>query len=115
MLYFLFNNKKKLFIKFTIQNQGIIVFHPQKGEMQFKWDELKELGVFEIVNISSDLPSFYKYICLSKKELTEKDKKYLVTKVTPQILCVDYRDEIIFEIQKYYSLPIKTDRITRWS
>lgn len=109
--------RKKLFVEFGITSEGIEVYHPSKGVMVFLWGDLKEAGIYDQTNLaaSSFLARYNKYICFSKRPLTERDKKYMSETIKPDMLCIEYRDDVIFEVKKYYPISLDVIYVKRWS
>lgn len=106
--------KADFFTEFTVNEQGITIHHPKKGEWTLFWNEIKDSGLVMIShrNPSTNKSFVRRFTYFSKNILDREQKQELKEKTEKDLFCMTTRDEVLWEVRKYYPLCLEVQNIS---
>ena len=98
------NNRKFYFAFFEVNPDGLLYVHDEENKTFFPWNELCEGGLVRIYSETSRSRGSRTYLYLSTKPLSKYEKCRLFNRTTPTLFCMDCREEVLCEIEKYFPI-----------
>lgn len=104
--------KADYFAAFSVDEDGITVYHAKNGMYQILWSEIEDSGILYIHRRAANQSNVHqKFVYFSKKKLAKKDIFRLNCRAGAELVCAQCRDEILWKVREYFPLCLDVKNI----